>query len=101
MQAINYAAMVSRFSLDTLSEAHALHLGGSATPAEARQELQEWAADISDDTLGPPRIVLVASDFGPSVTNTALFLFEAGLDIHLRRYQLYETASGERVLSVS
>ncbi len=101
MQAINYAAMVSRFSLDTLSEAHALHLGGSATPSEARLELQEWAAEISDETLAPPRIVLLASDFGPSVTNTALFLFEAGLDIRLRRYQLYETASGERVLSVS
>ena len=31
MQAINYAAMASRFSLDTLADAHARHLGNSAT----------------------------------------------------------------------
>jgi len=101
MQAINYAAMVSRFSLDILSEAHAAYLGGDVTPSQARDQLQEWAGDISDETLAPPQIVLLASEFGRSTTNTALFLFEAGIDIRLRRYQLYETQSGERVLTVS
>jgi hypothetical protein len=101
MQAINYAAMASRFSLDTLAEAHARHLGAGATVDTARAELQEWASDVSDETLAPPKIVLLASEFGPTLTNTALFLFEAGLDICLRRYQLFETQSGERVLWVS
>lgn len=101
MQAINYAAMVSRFSLDTLADVHAAHLGGNATPDEALGQLREWAEGISDETLGPPQIVLMASDFGPTITNTALFLYEAGLDIRLVRYQLYETASHERVLSVA
>jgi hypothetical protein len=43
----------------------------------------------------------MASDFGPTVTNTALFLYEAGVDIRLLRYQLYQTAGGEKVLSAA
>ena len=101
MQAINYAAMVSRFSLDTLADAHARYLGSGVTREAARADLQDWASDISDETLAPPRIVLLASEFGPTLTNTALFLFEAGIDIRLRRYQLFETQGGERVLWVS
>lgn len=101
MQAVNYAAMVRRFSLDTLADAHAAYLGGGTTPEEALGRLMEWAEGISDETLSPPRIVLMASDFGPTVTNTALFLYEAGIDIRLLRYQLYETAGGERVFSVA
>jgi hypothetical protein len=101
MQAINYAAMVSRFSLDTLADVHAAHLGGSTTAEEALVQLMEWAEGASDETLSPPRIVLMASDFGPTVTNTALFLYEAGIDIRLVRYQLYQTAASEKVLSVA
>lgn len=101
MQAINYAAMVSRFSLDTLAEAHAIHIGGNVSAAEARKELEDFAPTISDETLSPPRIVLLASEFGPTITNAALFLFEAGLDIQLRRYQLYQLSNDERVLSIS
>lgn len=100
MQAINYAPMVSRFNLDALADAHAAHLGGQTTADEALAQLMEWAEGVSDETLSPPRIVLMASDFGPTVTNTALFLYEAGIDIRLVRYQLYRTAGGEHVLSV-
>jgi len=101
MQALNYAAMASRFSVDTLAQAHALHIGEQVSPAEAREELLAWAPGTSDETLGAPRIVLLASEFGPTITNTALFLFEVGLDIELRRYQLYEIEGGHLVLSVS
>lgn len=101
MQALNYAAMVRRFSLDTLSEEHARFLGPGTTSDEARQQLVDWADDLTDETLSPPRIVLLASEFGPTVTNTALFLFESGIDIQLRQYQLYETAGKETLLTVS
>ncbi|WP_238011219.1 endonuclease NucS [Dactylosporangium sp. AC04546] len=73
-QAINYAAMVHRFSLDTLADVHADHLGADTTPDEARSRLMEWAETISDETLRPPRVVLMAAEFGPVVTNTTLFL---------------------------
>jgi hypothetical protein len=101
MQAINYAAMARRFSLDTLTEVHAKYLGQGITVEEARQQLVDWADSLSDDTLSPPRIVLLASEFGPTVTNTALFLYESGIDIQLRRYQLYEISSKEIILTVS
>ena len=101
MQAINYAAMVRRFSLDTLAEVHARFLGQGTTAAEARQQLVDWADELSDETLGPPQIVLLAGEFGPTITNAALFLFESGIDIQLRRYQLYETNGNETVLTVS
>lgn len=39
--------------------------------------------------------------FGQTITNTALFLYEAGLDIRLVRYRLYKTDGGELVLSVA
>jgi len=101
MQAINYAAMASRFTVDLLAEVHAAHLGPAATIQQALTDLMDWAEVLSDETLSPPRIVLMASDFGPTVTNTALYLYEAGIDIRLIRYQLYNTAAGEKVLSVA
>jgi hypothetical protein len=100
-QAINYAAMASRFTVDLLAEVHAAHLGTTITAPQALAELTDWAEGLSDETLGPPRIVLMASDFGPTITNTALYLYEAGIDIRLVRYQLYNTAAGEKILSVA
>jgi hypothetical protein len=101
MQAINYAAMARRFSLDTLAEVHARYLGNGTTPEEARQLLLDWADDLSDETLGIPSIVLLAGEFGPTITNASLFLYESGIDIRLRRYQLYEVETGELVFTVS
>jgi hypothetical protein len=102
MQALNYAAMVSRFSLDTLADAFALSRGNDAmAPADAVAHLQEWAPSISDDTLGSPTIVLLATDFSPTVTNLALFLYARGIDIRLTRVQPYETADGRYVVTVS
>jgi len=57
MQAINYAAMARLFSLDTLAEVHAAHLGGDTTTDEALAHLKEWAEGVSDDTLRTPRII--------------------------------------------
>lgn len=102
MQALNYAAMVSRFSLDNLAEVYARH--DSATtlgPQEALTKLQEWAPGVSDETIGSPRIVLLATDFGPSVTNLALFLYENEFDIRLTRVQPYRTPDGRYLVTVS
>jgi len=101
MQALNYAAMVSRFSLDTLADAYAASVRQEMTSEEALLALQEWAPVISDDTLGAPRIVLLASDFGPTVTNLALFLYENGIDISLTRVQPYRTHDGRHIITVS
>jgi hypothetical protein len=102
MQALNYAAMVSRFSLDILADVYATYRGSEQLSSEqALDELREWAPELSDETLGPPGIVLVAAEFGPQVTNTGLFLYESGIDIRLVRVQLYRTGGGELVLTTS
>ena len=101
MQALNYAAMVSRFSLDTLAEAYASRAEHDLTADEAVAELREWAPEISDDTLRDPAIVLIAGGFAPAVTNTALYLYAHGIDIRLVRVQPYRTPGGELVVTVS
>lgn len=102
MQALNYAAMVSRFSLDTLVEVHARYLVSRGRSSDqVLDELRSWAPELSDDTLGPPGVVLVAAEFGAQVTNTALFLYESGIDIRLIQTRLYRTVSGEVVLTTS
>jgi hypothetical protein len=101
MQALNYAAMVSRFSLDVLADVYARHLGSNTGAEEAVVKLREWAPELADDTLAPPGVVLVASDFGSQVTNTALFLYENGIDIRLVEVKLYRTVSGDVVLTTS
>lgn len=89
VQALNYAAMASRFTLDDLVDAYASHRG-EVDAEQLLEELREWAPSLSDESLSPPRIVLVAEDFGPVLTNTAMFLIEQGLDLRLVRLQLYQ-----------
>jgi hypothetical protein len=101
VQALNYAAMVSRFTLDLLVEAYAgTNANGRATP-ELVAELQEWAPELSDETLSPPQVVLVAEEFGLVLTNTAMYLIEQGVDIRLVRIQLYSLADGPLLLTSS
>ena len=101
VQALNYAAMARGFSLDQLVEAYGAFRGGQLTAAELQEELREWAPTVSDETLGPPRIVLVAEDFGPVLRNTAMFLIESGLDLRLVRVQLYRMTNDTLALTVS
>jgi hypothetical protein len=89
VQALNYAAMASRFSLHDLAEAYAHRHGSEASADEVLEELRDWAPNLTDESLSPPRIVLVAEDFGPVLTKSAMFLIEQGLDLRLVRVQLY------------
>jgi len=102
MQALNYAAMMSRFSLDDVAAIYAKHRSKQGLDADlALLELRAWAPEVSDETLGPPAIVLVASEFAPQVTNTAMFLFENHLDIRLVQTRLYRPDDGHLVLTTS
>jgi hypothetical protein len=101
VQALNYAAMVSRFSLDVLADAYSGKRDNRRPTPELVAELQEWAPDLSDETLSPPQIVLIAEDFGPVLTNTAMYLIEQGVDIRLVRIQLYSLAGGQLLLTSS
>ncbi len=69
--------MMSRFSLDEVGTVFAKYQRKLGRDVEdPLLELREWAPEISDETLGPPAIILVAGDFVPQFTNTAMLLFE-------------------------
>jgi hypothetical protein len=99
VQTLNYAAMASRFNLDLLAEAYGARRGGDLSTAELQDVLREWAPALTDETLAPPRMVLVAEDFGPVLRNTAMFLIEQGLDLRLVRVQLYRMSNGTLALT--
>src|SRR5205814_567983 len=84
MQAIKYAAMVSRFTLDTLAAQHARFLSARGTPCTAEEALallSEHAEELTLETLRRPRIVLLASEYPAVVTASAVWLSDMGLDI--------------------
>lgn len=104
MQAIKYAAMASRFDVDALADAFCdFHRkrGRTVTEVEAIDELRAHTEyTLSDETLRAPMIILIAGSFPPTVTATAVWLSEMGLDIKLTRVQAYRTPEGV-VITVS
>ncbi len=97
MQALKYAALVSRFTRDDLNKVHArflsLQLGLEVSVDDAAMELDAWAP-ITEDSLRLPSIVLMASDFPQTVTATVVFLHQQlGLDVRLLAFQAYQTAN--------
>jgi alkylated DNA nucleotide flippase Atl1 len=98
LQALKYAAAVSRFDPDTLIDAHHRflehRLTEAITRATAKAHLEAHIdGPLESETWSQPRIVLVAHSYDESVTNTVVWLSESGLDIVLLRYQLYATAA--------
>ena len=97
MQAINYAAMVSRLQPQDVADLYAARrtAAGFATSREsALTELQTQYL-LTVDGIRRPRIVLVASDFPPSVTASVVWLNEQHVDISLVRFRAYQI--GEQI----
>lgn len=104
MQAIKYAALVSRFTDDDLVEVHARFLarsGGEIDLDRARQQIQDHAGDLDPELLQEPRIVLVAGAFPPIVTSTVHWLKRMGVDVTLQTVQAYRVFDGRTVITVS
>ena len=101
-QVLNYAARVSRFSLDDVAEAYARYRPDVGTPEEALGLLRAHAPDLSDDTLAAgPRCVVLAAEFPPAVTNTSLFLLTYGVPLTLLTFDLYRAEGGDLLLTTS
>lgn len=99
MQAVGYAAMVSRFTVEDLVDAHAAFLakrGEPTEPDEVRGILSGHAGgkSLSDHLLRSPAIVIVAESFAPAMTSSVVWLSEQGVDITLREIQLYRSEAG-------
>lgn len=105
MQALKYAALVSRFTRGDLDKVHARHLtrrrGEQVDVATAAAELDEWAT-ISEETLRLPRLILMATEFPKTTTATVVFLHQRlALDVRLIAFQAYRTGGGEVLVTVS
>ena len=103
MQAIMYAAMVSRFTPEALASHHArfsTQRGDEVDETSALERLISHAPDLSIDTLRRPRIVLLASDFPPVLTATAVSSLKSGSACRLCGFRAYKTAN-ETLISVS
>src|SRR5581483_553505 len=104
MQALKYAAMASRFTVEELAAQHARYLarrGESVTPDEAKERLEAHCGfGLAAENLARPRIVLLASSFPPVVTATTVWLTEMGLEIDLIQLQAYR-AGEDVVITVS
>ncbi|SFE34256.1 hypothetical protein SAMN05216251_102551 [Actinacidiphila alni] len=94
LQAITYAALVSRFDLETLAEAHRrfrVSRGESVTVEECRQRLLDHVdGDWDPEVLQRPRLVVIAADFPKQVTHTVVWLSEMNLDIDLVQVSLWK-----------
>jgi hypothetical protein len=108
LQAIKYAAMASRFDEDLLTELHMEFLNRGKTPQaqitrdEASVSLnQHVATGLMKETLLSPKIVILAEEFSVTVTSSVIWLVEQGLEITLKQYKAYRTASGETIMTVS
>ncbi|MFD3352696.1 MGMT family protein [Streptomyces fradiae] len=93
LQAITYAALVSRFDLDTLAQAHRDFLAGRGQALDldaCRQLLLDHVdGDWSPELLQRPRQVIIAADFPKQVTHTVVWLSEMNLDIDLVQVGLW------------
>jgi hypothetical protein len=94
LQAITYAALVSRFDLETLAEAHRDFLvrrGESVDLDTCRRTLLDHVeGDWSQELIQRPRQVIIATDFPKQVTHTVVWLSEMNLDIDLIQVSLWK-----------
>ncbi len=92
LQALRYAAMVSRMTFEEAVEAYRDYLIKRQIVADPRTALLEflhWAEPSDGRFADDVRIVLAATDFGPEVTSTVLWLNEREVDITCVRLQPY------------
>jgi hypothetical protein len=95
LQAINYAAMVSRVTEDDLTRMYARFLnrqGENVTTEDALQRLEQHCdGDLDPQLLKQPRIVLVAGAFPTQVTAAAVWLNDMGIDLKLVQFRVWRT----------
>lgn len=92
MQAINYAAMVSRLKPEDIADLYAKTETRHGRETDLDSALTELTTKklMTSESLRHPRLVLVASEFPPSVTAAVVWLNEQGVDISLIRFRAYQ-----------
>lgn len=97
MQALNYAAMVSRLTVKDVAELWVDWHSTTEQPLDVdsvEAELQtKWL--LTSETIKSPRIVLIASGFPSNVTASVVWLNEQGVSIDLIRFRPYQLPDGQ------
>ncbi len=99
LQAIRYAAMVSKMTFAQAVEAHAKflrHLGRDDDAQSAILKFLDWDEPNEKEFAQDTRIILVSSEFSKEVTTSVLWLNERDLDVRCVRLRPY--ALDERTL---
>lgn len=93
LQALNYGALVSGFTISNLGQVHADWLnrssGGASSAAEAEAALRAHVDDDewSDEVLQQTRLILVAEKFPPLVLTTVEWLAQRAPDLKIECHQ--------------
>lgn len=97
LQAIRYAAMVSRMLFNDVVETFQAYLNKSAPGTDARSTIKDFLQidpPRDEDEVNDPRIVLVSADFAKELTTAVLWLREWDIDIRCVRVKPYEDGDG-------
>lgn len=99
LQAIRYAAMVSKMTFDQAVEAHSRYLGGGGKEEEARGAILkflDWDEPNEKSFAQDVRVILVSGEFSREITTSVLWLNERELDVRCVRLRPYTL--GDRIL---
>jgi hypothetical protein len=97
LQAIRYAAMVSRMTFQRAVSIYATSLARIESSADARTAILNWLRTSEpprDEAVLDVRIVLVSADFKKELTTAVLWLREWELDIRCVRVKPYVDGDG-------
>lgn len=97
LQAIRYAAMVSRMTFQRAVKTYQAYLDKSGAGGDARSTILEFLRTSEpprDDAVLDVRIVLVAADFAKELTTAVLWLNEWELDIRCVKVKPYSDGDG-------
>ena len=92
LQALRYAAMVSRMTFDQAVEAHERWLAAKGSEEDAEKAILDFLGwdEADEEQFGQDvRIVLVSGDFSKELTTSVLWLNERDLDVRCVRMKPY------------
>ena len=106
LQALRYAAMLSTHTIENVIDArhrHLLKTDATSNRDDVENEILEFLCkgDVDEVTLGTtPQVILIARDFSPEITTTAMWLMERmdGFLMHCFTVRLYPLPSGQYAL---
>jgi hypothetical protein len=99
LQAVRYAAMISKMTFEQVVDAHEKYLARHSPGYNAREAILEflrWDEPNEEAFAQRVRILLLSQDFSKELTTAVLWLNEHGLDIQCIRLTPYRV--GERLL---